>query len=186
MSTDDRAVRTATDTVEIQRLLPGPIDRVWQYLVDPEKRRLWLAAGELDLRPGGVAHLRFRHAELSTGHDVPDRYRPMHDGGHDNRGTVTHCEPPHRLAWTWGHAPGDMSEVDITLATEGDHVHLRLVHRRLDADTMPGVAAGWHTHLDILRARLRGETPADFWIAYVAHEAGYRTASLPRRDADPG
>ena len=32
-------------TLKIQRLLPGPIERIWAYLVESDKRRKWLAAG---------------------------------------------------------------------------------------------------------------------------------------------
>lgn len=31
-----------TSTVRFERLLPGPIERVWDYLVKPELRRTWL------------------------------------------------------------------------------------------------------------------------------------------------
>ena len=31
------------DTVRFERLLPGPIERVWDHLTDPELRRTWLA-----------------------------------------------------------------------------------------------------------------------------------------------
>ena len=31
-------------TLKIQRLLPGPIERVWAYLTESELRRQWFAA----------------------------------------------------------------------------------------------------------------------------------------------
>jgi len=31
------------DTVRFERLLPGPIERVWDHLTDPHLRRTWLA-----------------------------------------------------------------------------------------------------------------------------------------------
>jgi uncharacterized protein YndB with AHSA1/START domain len=40
-------VLTEPATLKIQRLLPGPIERVWAYLTDSELRRRWLAAGEM-------------------------------------------------------------------------------------------------------------------------------------------
>ena len=43
---DYGAVTAAPNTVRIQRLLPGPMERVWAYLTDSELRRQWLAAGE--------------------------------------------------------------------------------------------------------------------------------------------
>jgi uncharacterized protein YndB with AHSA1/START domain len=41
---NDYGVLTAPDTLRIERLLPGPIERVWQYLTDSDKRATWLAA----------------------------------------------------------------------------------------------------------------------------------------------
>jgi uncharacterized protein YndB with AHSA1/START domain len=32
-------------TLQIQRLLPGPIDRVWAYLTQSDLRRQWMAPG---------------------------------------------------------------------------------------------------------------------------------------------
>jgi uncharacterized protein YndB with AHSA1/START domain len=39
----------APNTIRFERLLPGPIERVWAYLTDPEKRAKWLASGPMDL-----------------------------------------------------------------------------------------------------------------------------------------
>src|SRR5688572_17308230 len=50
---DDYGVVTAPDTVRIERLLPGPIQRVWDYLTESELRGKWFASGELDARVGG-------------------------------------------------------------------------------------------------------------------------------------
>src|SRR3546814_13429495 len=35
------AVVSDTDTVRLQRTLPGPIERVWQYITDAGLRRQW-------------------------------------------------------------------------------------------------------------------------------------------------
>lgn len=43
---------TAPDTLQIERLLPGPIERVWSYLTESEKRRKWLASGDMPLTRG--------------------------------------------------------------------------------------------------------------------------------------
>ena len=39
------AKRVSKDAVRFERLLPGPIERVWSYLTDSEKRGKWLASG---------------------------------------------------------------------------------------------------------------------------------------------
>ncbi|MBW8859524.1 MAG: ATPase, partial [Caulobacter sp.] len=36
-------------TLKIQRLLPGPVDRVWAYLTQSDLRRQWLAAGQMEM-----------------------------------------------------------------------------------------------------------------------------------------
>ncbi len=42
---DAYGVLTEPATLTIQRLLPGPIERVWAYLTESDLRRQWLAAG---------------------------------------------------------------------------------------------------------------------------------------------
>ena len=42
---DAYGVLTEPATLKIQRLLPGPIERVWAYLTESDLRRQWLAAG---------------------------------------------------------------------------------------------------------------------------------------------
>jgi uncharacterized protein YndB with AHSA1/START domain len=50
---DAYGVLTEPAMLKIQRLLPGPIERVWAYLTDGELRRKWLAAGEMEMKVGG-------------------------------------------------------------------------------------------------------------------------------------
>ena len=148
-------------TVRIERLLPGPAERIWDYLTLSEKRRLWLAAGEMEPWAGGELTLVFRHAELSNESAPEDRagsgeIPPMH-------GRVTEWDPPRTLAYTW---PGDggSSEVTFELFPEGADVLLVITHRRLADDaTMVMVASGWDAHLGILIDRLNGDDPRGFW-----------------------
>jgi uncharacterized protein YndB with AHSA1/START domain len=35
---NDFATATATDTLRIERILPGPVERVWAYLTERDKR----------------------------------------------------------------------------------------------------------------------------------------------------
>ena len=46
---DEYGVKTAPDTLRIERTLPGPIERVWTYLTDPAKRATWFARGPMEL-----------------------------------------------------------------------------------------------------------------------------------------
>ena len=42
------------ETVRIERLLPGPVERLWSWLTESEKRRLWLASGEASYITGAL------------------------------------------------------------------------------------------------------------------------------------
>ena len=68
---NDYGVLTAPDTLRLERLLPGPIERVWQYLTESDKRATWLAAGDVEQRVGGKVEHTFRNSELSPEHDIP-------------------------------------------------------------------------------------------------------------------
>ena len=52
------------NTLQFKRVLPGKIERVWQYLIDPELRGKWFASGAIDLNPQGVMELNFHHQSL--------------------------------------------------------------------------------------------------------------------------
>uniref|UniRef100_UPI0034E937DF SRPBCC domain-containing protein n=1 Tax=Enterococcus lactis TaxID=357441 RepID=UPI0034E937DF len=52
-------------TLRIQRILPGPIERIWRYLTDGRLRRQWLAVGEMEMRIGSALELVWRNDELS-------------------------------------------------------------------------------------------------------------------------
>lgn len=175
---DPYGVAMARDTVRFERRLPGPIDRIWGYLTDPERRGRWLAAGPMELRVGGRVELVFHHGELSpTPAPTPTRYRQY--DGIVVHGRVTRCEPPRVLSYTWGEAEGADSEVTFELNEEGDAVRLTLTHRRLkDRDAMLSVAGGWHTHLDVLADHLADRAPEPFWTAHERLEADY-AARLP-------
>jgi uncharacterized protein YndB with AHSA1/START domain len=170
-------------SVRLQRLLPGPIERVWSYLTDGQLRGQWLASGEMDLRLGGRVELNFLHAKLSPQPDpIPERYKDM-EHGHTFFGKITQLEAPTLLAYTWGESYGD-SEVIFELAPRGAEVMLTITHRRLaDRGEMASVAGGWHTHVDILIDRLHGRTPPGFWSAHAKVEPEYERRFANARGA---
>ncbi|MBO7942095.1 SRPBCC domain-containing protein, partial [Streptomyces sp. S9] len=81
-------VLTAPDSVRIERVLPGPIERVWAYLTESDKRRRWLAAGDMDLRVGGAVELNFDNARL-THNDDPPPAKYANDCVNTMRGRIT-------------------------------------------------------------------------------------------------
>lgn len=160
-------------SVRIERLLPGPVERVWAYLTESDLRAQWLARGDMQLRPGAKVELVWRNAELS---DRPEA-RPE-GAAEENRMVceVIRAEPPRLLAIGWG-ASG--SEVTFELEPRGSEVMLTVTHRRLpDRGNLLGVSAGWHAHLEFLVARLNGTEPPPFWETWTALRAEY-DARLP-------
>lgn len=170
---NDYAVVTGPGSVRLERLLPGPIERVWAYLTDSKLRGQWLATGDMDLRIGGRVQLCFRHADLSPQPDpIPERYKSM-ENGHTSFGRITALDAPRLLAYTWGESYGE-SEVTFELAPQGSEVLLTITHRRLsDRNGMVSVAGGWHTHVVILIDRLNDRTPPGFWSTHAKIEAEY-------------
>lgn len=167
-------------TVRFERLLPGPIERVWSYLVDADKRAKWLCGGETELKTGGHVDMLFQNSQLSGQQDIerPEKYRDMPEKVTFS-GTVTRCEPPHMLAHTWDYED-TASEVCYELSEEGDQVRLVLTHSKLSGrDEMQSVCGGWHTHLDILIDVLNGVEPQPFWKVHTALETEYAERLTP-------
>jgi uncharacterized protein YndB with AHSA1/START domain len=172
IANDSPGIVAAPRTVRMERILPGPVERVWAYLTESDKRRKWLAKGPIADFVGGEVELTFHHSELSQ-EPVPAKYQQY--DGHTNRGRVTRYDPPHVLSYTWPDGPGEASEVTFELAAIGPDTQLILTHTRLaDASSMVSVATGWHSHLAVLIARLEGSAPSDFWENHARLEPEYR------------
>jgi uncharacterized protein YndB with AHSA1/START domain len=160
-SPDDYGVLIEPATLKIQRILPGPIERVWAYLTEGELRRQWLAAGEMEMKVGATFELVWRNSELT---DPPGQRPPGFDEERRMQSRITECEPPHKLAFTW-QGSGD---VTFELEPKGSKVLLTVIHRRLpDRATMLRVAPGWHSHLDVLVARASDQEPEPFWDGWL-------------------
>jgi uncharacterized protein YndB with AHSA1/START domain len=154
---DPYGVLTEPATLKIQRLLPGPIERVWAYLTESDLRRQWLAAGEMEMKVGAPFELVWRNDELTQ---QPGRRPAGFQDEHRKQSRITELDPPRKLAFTWE----DSGDVSFELEAVGGEVLLTVIHRRLpDRKTTLGVGAGWHTHLDLLVARLSGEELEPFW-----------------------
>lgn len=168
---NEYGVKTAPDTLRIERTLPGPIERVWTYLTDPAKRATWFARGPMELKPGGHMELHFDHDDFSD-EPYPDKYRKYK--GVKSLGTIVVSEPPHLLVFDWGEDDGTASQVRFELSERGKDVHLVLTHSRLsNREAMLNVAGGWHSHLAVLADRLNGIEPKGFWTKLVRAEEEY-------------
>ncbi len=115
-------------TLRVQRVLPGPIERVWSHLADGELRRKWLASGTMDPKAGSTFELVWRNDELTT----PPGRRPEGFGAtHSMQSRIVDFDPPRRLEFTWGEGT-----VTFELEPQGARVLLTLTHTRLQDDGM--------------------------------------------------
>jgi uncharacterized protein YndB with AHSA1/START domain len=163
---------TKPGTVRLERLLPGPIERIWAYLTEPDKRAVWLAGGAMELRVGGRVELQFHHADLSAEKTPPPKYTGC-KGGVSMIGEVTRCDPPRLLAYTWNN-DGKTSEVTFELTPQGSKVLLVITHRLPpDMGLITSVSGGWHAHVGLLMDHLEGREPRPFWSSHATLEAEY-------------
>lgn len=159
-------------TLKIQRLLPGPIERVWDYLTQTELRRRWLASGDMPAQTGETFELVWRNDELT---DPPGARPEGFSDEHRMASQVVAMEPPRRLVITWG----VQSEVEFGLEPRGADVLLSVIHRRLpDRESLLNVSAGWHAHIDVLAADLTGGKARPHWDNWVRLRSEY-DARLP-------
>lgn len=142
-------------TVRFERLLPGPIGRVWDYLTKPEFLATWFASVSGDWRRGGEITLSFT---LSAHDECSDSTAS---------GIIEDYEPPRLLSYSWCEADATghkrpASIVRFELSEEGAKVRLVLTHRKLASSEIVGFGAGWDSHLQYLAARLSGEPVESF------------------------
>lgn len=159
MQIDGYATLIAPDTLEIKRLLPGPIERVWAYLTESDLRRQWLAAGDIEPQTGESFELVWRNDDLAgvrTGnrpYDMPKEHRMQSH--------VVAADPPRKLVIAWR----DTGNVTFLLEPQGEAVLLTLIHGGFQArPVLLKHAAGWHAHLDVLEAlAFEREPTQSFW-----------------------
>jgi uncharacterized protein YndB with AHSA1/START domain len=148
---------TEPTTLRIQRLLPGPIERIWAYITDSDLRRKWLAAGAMEMQLGAPFELVWRNDELN---DPPGKRPEGFPEEQRMQSRITELDPPRKLSIAWN-STGD---VTFELEPKGKGVLLTITHRRFpDHATLLKHMAGWHMHLDVMVARVNGEEPAPFW-----------------------
>ncbi|MBF5043801.1 hypothetical protein FGE12_15490 [Aggregicoccus sp. 17bor-14] len=108
-------------TVELERLLPGPAERVWEHLTQPELLSQWLPVTRLEPREGGAVTLR-----------------PEGPHGPEVQGVITRWEPSRVLAFTWDEGDAPPSEVTLELHPEGEDTRLVLTHGRAERRVVAG------------------------------------------------
>lgn len=114
------------------------VETVWAAMTAPDKLPLWLAPGEIELRKGGAARLDFV------------------DSGIVINSTVSACEPPRLLEFSWS-SPGEpLRPVRLALEPEGAGARLSLTLGIPDGEDVARSCAGWEAHLEMLAAVLEG------------------------------
>jgi uncharacterized protein YndB with AHSA1/START domain len=139
----DKGDMKTVPMVRFERILPGPVERIWTYLTDTSLLPGWFGEGTIEPRAGGAVRLMDGHI----------------------RGVVTLWEPPSRLSYSWNvFNPGENisaypeSYLTIELVPRGDEVVLTLTHLPVLEGFEKQNAMGWHTYLDMLSAAVRGES----------------------------
>ena len=157
-------------TVRHERILPGPIERVWMFLTEADGLSTWLGRATVP----AVTGERFSLAFVHPGETDPDGEEQL------MQGETTVYEPPRLLEYLW-REDGRQERVRFELLPEGDRVRLVLTHSGLRPDDAAKVGPGWHTHLDVLDARLNGGPLFPFFERYEALKPSYerRLAALP-------
>jgi uncharacterized protein YndB with AHSA1/START domain len=125
--------------VRFERDFSHPIDLVWAALTNPERIAEWLAPGDIEPKPGGRLELRFTQGDTVA------------------TGEVIAAQPPVLLEHTWQMNDSQDGSVRWELQSDdGLSTRLILTHTLPRPDDRFDYLAGWHTHLDLLRAALNG------------------------------
>ncbi len=171
---DQKGTFTNRGEVRLVRTLPGPIERVWEYLTDPAKRARWFAGGPMEPRVGGQIELFFRHENISPGEPVPEKFKHVQDPGFKMSAKVLRWEPPRVLSYTFD----EDSDVTFELTSQGKDVLLVLTHRArgVDLPEITGYSSGWHSHLTLLIALLEGKPLPPFWAPHLKLRQEYDAA----------
>ncbi|WP_436516472.1 SRPBCC family protein [Ekhidna sp. To15] len=167
MSNDGKLLTPTT--LQFERLLPGPIDRVWEFITEAEKRSKWFCGGTSEMSAGEEIKFVFHNSNLgSPPQTTPEKYKEFGDG-FESKAVVVRSEKPNIFAIEWE------GLVTFELIEQGEMVKLTLTHEKLQdsKETRVGTMAGWHTHLDILGDQLNKRESKSFWTVHMDLENQY-------------
>jgi uncharacterized protein YndB with AHSA1/START domain len=152
--------RIAPDSIQLERILDAPVDKVWRYITEADLRREWFMGGT-DARPGGEFELLNDHDNLSDD-DVayPANYAEFKGTTWSER--VIRFEPPRILETTF--QSGKNGNVRFELFPQGDRTRLVLTHSGIESGTgAQDFGSGWNSHLTVLQEKLAGRSVRNFW-----------------------
>lgn len=157
-------VRTASDTIQLERTLDAPVDKVWRYLTEAEFRREWFMGGT-DARAGSEFELLVDHDNLSED-DVPYPESYAASKGATWTEKVIRFDPPHLLTTTF--QGGKNGTVTYELFADGEQTRLVLTHSGITSPTgSQDFGSGWNSHLAVLEEKLAGRSVPNFWALHA-------------------
>jgi uncharacterized protein YndB with AHSA1/START domain len=137
------------NVLEMERLIPAPPERVFEYWTEPELVAKWFGPGDfdvpnshLDLRPGGKWRTTIRSPE--------GQLRTV-------SGVYSTIDPPRRLVFTWAWdddsgVRGHETQVTVTLEPTPGGTRLRLVQEDFqNRDVRDRHNGGWASSLSKLQ-----------------------------------
>jgi uncharacterized protein YndB with AHSA1/START domain len=161
--------------VRFERRLPGPIERVWEYLTQSQHLAAWFGAGQskyvLEPRVGGMVSF----------------------GDNDHvRGVVTQWQPPHKLTYTWNvFMPGEtesrypesyvtfeLQRLPAAEGAEAEEVLLTFSHRPMLEGFEQQSMMGWHSFFGLLEQLLRGAPPESLKAAMARNRTLYGVTEI--------
>ena len=129
--------------VEMEVLLPGTPEQIWDVLATGPGYATWFVRGEIEPRVGGKFSLDF-------------------GGGVVTQGEVTAWEPHRKFSYVereWAPGAPDVATEIIITARSGDQCLMRMVHSLYTSsddwdDQVEGFEKGWPAFFEVLRAYL--------------------------------
>ena len=123
--------------VKLERVLPYPIETVWDAITNPKKLRVWFAQIEMEFKTGGKMAIHFEDKDKTVSH-----------------GKILRIEKPSVFEFSWE------EELAVwELFPEGaSRTRLVLTYSKLPDSYAISVVAGWHQLLDQLEEVLNGRT----------------------------
>ena len=137
--------------VRIERVLPAPIQDVFDAWTDPGRMAEWLS-------PVG-------HAEVEVDLRVMGRFKVSMIGEVtriEHTGEYLVVNPPNELSFTWQsvYTGSEPSVVNVSLEAEGEETRMVVTHRRLPGSQVDPHTQGWEamiTRLAVVLGRMRTE-----------------------------
>ena len=154
---DTMGVIVNEHTLRIERLLPGPIECVFDYFTDSDLLESWLMPGSVEKKEGGL--IEFVSPPVPEG--LVENVRAYSEDVF-SCGLVSKYEPPNLLVYSWNEHVYDTTSIfKIQLEERDEKVYLVLTHSHLGSEWMAVTATGWHVSLHVLHAILNGEEIPD-------------------------